>query len=109
MNILYVLLLRLSVRVVHSSRAGVGKSLVVQKLAEQLTGLTNNKKLRPHLVHSLCPTIPLHGISVNRNQVIRSLIAHAVKRDIPVSRIFHLDISQSVRTKFIRVYFLRMK
>ena len=86
----------LSVRVVQSSRAGMGKSLVVKHLAEQLTNLPNNKKLRKDLVLSLCPTIPVHGISVDSDCVTRTLRSHAVKRDIPVSRIFHLDMSQSV-------------
>jgi hypothetical protein len=87
---------RLSVRVVQSSRAGMGKGLVVKHLAEQLTNLPNNKKLRKGLVPLLCPTIPVHGISVDGDHVTRTLLSHAVKRDIPVSRIFHLDISQSV-------------
>ena len=91
---------------VHSSRAGVGKSLVVQKLAEKLTELPNNKTFGPRLVRSLCPIIPLHGTCVNRDQIVRSLLSHAVKRDIPVSRIFHLDISKSVRTKLIRLYLI---
>ncbi|CAB4036509.1 Hypothetical predicted protein, partial [Paramuricea clavata] len=45
---------------------------------------------------SLCPTIPVHGIAVNGDRVTRTLLTHAVKNDIPVSRIFHLDMSQSV-------------
>jgi hypothetical protein len=74
----------------------MGKSLVVNHLAEQLTNLPNNKKLRKDLVSSLCPTIPVHGISVDGDRVTRTLLSHAVKRDIPVSKIFHLDMSQSV-------------
>jgi hypothetical protein len=87
---------RLSVRVIQSSRAGMGKSLIVKHLAEKLTSLPNNKKLRKGLVSSLCSTIPVHGISVDGDRVTRTLLSHAVKRDIPVSRIFHLDMSQSV-------------
>ncbi len=81
---------------VQSSRAGMGKSLIVRRLADQLNNLPNNKKLRDGLVSSLCPTIPVHGISVDSDRVTRTLLSHDVKRDVPVSRIFHLDMSQSV-------------
>ncbi len=74
----------------------MGKSLIVKHLAEQLTNLPNNKKIRDGLVSSLCPTTPVHGISVDSDRVTRALLSHAVKKDIPVSRIFHLDMSQSV-------------
>ena len=86
----------LSVRVVQSSRAGVGKSLIVKHLAEKLNDLPNNKRLRKGLVTSLCLTIPVHGISVDGGHVTRALLSHAIKPDIPVSRMFHLDMSQSV-------------
>ena len=88
--------LRLSVRVVQSSRAGMGKSLLVKHLADQVTTLSNNKKLRKGLVSSLSPTIPVHGVSVDSDRVTRTLLSHAVERHVPVSRIFHLDMSQSV-------------
>ena len=81
---------------VQSSRAGMGKSLVVKNLADQVIALPNNKKLRQGLVSSLSPTIPVHGISVDSDRVTRTLLSHAVERDVPVSRIFHLDMSQSV-------------
>ena len=95
--ILYFLIIcSLSVRVVQSSRAGVGKSLIVKRLAEKLENLQNNKRLRPGLVSSLCQTIPVHGLSADSNILTRALSAHAVNADIPVSRIFHIDISQTV-------------
>ena len=74
----------------------MGKSLIVKHLAKQLNELSNNKKLRQGLVTSLCRTIPVHGISVDGDHVTRALLSHAIKPDIPVSRIFHLDMSQSV-------------
>jgi hypothetical protein len=74
----------------------MGKSLIAKHLAEQLTNLPNNKKLLKGLMPSLCPTIPVHGIYVDGDRVTSTLLSHAVKRDIPVSRIFHLDMSQSV-------------
>jgi hypothetical protein len=69
---------RLSVRVIQSSRAGMGKSLMVNRLAEKLNRLYS--------------TIPLHGIYVDGDRVTRTLLS----RDIPVSRIFNLGMSQSV-------------
>ena len=74
----------------------MGKSLIVKRLADQVTNLPTNKKLREGLVSSLSPTIPVHGVSVDSDRVSRTLLSHAVERDVPVSRIFHLDISQSV-------------
>ena len=74
----------------------MGKSLVVKHLAEQLANLPNNKKLCKGLVNDFCSTIPVHGISVDSDRVTRTLLTHACKGDIPVSRIFHLDMSQSV-------------
>ena len=74
----------------------MGKSLIIKHLAEQLVRLPNNEKLRKGLMSSLCPTIPVHGITVNADRVTRTFLSHAVERDIPVSRIFHLDMSQSV-------------
>ena len=74
----------------------MGKSLFIEQLAEQLNDLPSNKKLRKNLVPSLCATIPVHGVLVDADWVIDKLLSHDVKSDIPVSRIFHLDISQSV-------------
>jgi hypothetical protein len=81
----------------------MGKSLIVKHLAEQVTNLSNNKKLREDLVPSLSPTIPVHGISVDSDRVTSTLLSHAVKRDVPVSRIFHLDMSQSVSSNVVKV------
>ena len=88
---------------IQSSRAGVGKSLVVTRLTKQLEELSNNKLLRPELVSSFCQTVPVHGVSADSNKVARALSIHALKPDIPVSRIFHLDISQSVGTHTIHL------
>ena len=87
---------RLSVRVIQSSRAGMGKSLIINHLAEKLNRLPNNKKIRKGLVSSLYCTIPVHGISVDGDRVTRTFIYKAIRRAIPASRIFHLDMSQSV-------------
>ena len=99
--------LSVSIRVVHSSRAGVGKSLVVKRLARKLENLPNNKKLRRGLVSSFFISIPVHGLSVDCDEVTRALSVHAVKPDIPVSRLFHVDISQAVSIE--RYTFCRLK
>ena len=93
--------LRLSVRVVQSSRAGMGKSLIVKHLVDQVINLPDNKKFCKGLLSSLNPIIPVHGISVDSDRVTRTLLSHAVERDVPVSRIFHLDMSQSVSSTFV--------
>ena len=76
----------------------MGKSLKIRQLIDQVTSRPTDKKLREGLVSSLSPTIPVHGISVDSDRITRTLFSHAVERDILVSRIFHLDISQSVST-----------
>ena len=76
----------------------MGKSLIVKHQAEQLNNLPTNRKLRKGLIPTLCPTVPVHGISVDSDHVTQTFLSHAVKRNIPVSRIFHLDFSQSVIT-----------
>ena len=88
---------------IQSSRAGVGKSLIVKRLTKQLEELPNNKLVRPGLVSSFFQTVPVHGVSADSDKVSRALSVHALKPDIPVSRIFHLDISQSVGTHTIHL------
>ena len=90
---------RLCVRVVSSSRGGLGKSLFVRRLTDQLTQLVNND-----MVLSRCPgtslhvTVPLHGNSTDSSMLVDSLLPHGVKANVPLSRVFHLDVSPSVRT-----------
>ena len=76
----------------------MGKSLVVKRLANQLSNLPNNKNLPDGSVSSLCPTIPVHGIYVDSDLITRTLLSQDIKKDVHASRIFHLDISQSVST-----------
>lgn len=89
---------RLCVRVVSSSRGGLGKSLFVGRLTDQLTKLVNND-----MVLSRCPstslhvTVPLHGNSTDSSMLVDSLLPHGVKANVPLSRVFHLDVAPSVR------------
>ena len=85
-------------RFIQSSRAGMGKSLIVKRLTKQLEESLSStmKKNSRNFQSSLCCTIPVHGVCVEGNSITHHLLSHAPKRDAPFSRIFHLDISQSV-------------
>ncbi|XP_046861644.1 E3 ubiquitin-protein ligase rnf213-alpha-like [Xenia sp. Carnegie-2017] len=88
---------KLLVRFIKSSRAGMGKSLIVKRLTKQLESHLNNKRKHSGNTKSpLCCTIPVHGVCVNENEITRNFFSHMSEGDAPVSRIFHLDISQSV-------------
>ena len=41
-------------------------------------------------------TVPIHGKTVDQSAVVEALIPHALLPNVPLSRIFHLDISPSV-------------
>jgi hypothetical protein len=90
---------RLAVRVVSSDRAGVGKSLLVSRLSEQLSKLENNCKVKESIEDSqvkLTVTVPLHRALVDTCAILDALWQNPVKADLPVSRIIHLDVSPSV-------------
>ena len=93
---------RLSVRVVSSQRGGLGKTLFVRRLTEQLPNLVNNDMVMTNLRRKdsktfLHVTVPLHGNSTDSSMLVDALLPHAVKANVPLSRIFHLDVSPSVR------------
>ncbi|XP_078611724.1 E3 ubiquitin-protein ligase RNF213-like isoform X2 [Branchiostoma floridae x Branchiostoma japonicum] len=85
---------RSSVRVISSQRAGVGKSLVVQRLSEEL------KKRLPRGLRGRLSYIkvPLHEATVNNDAVLEALLRHSVNPASPSPRIIHLDISPLVHT-----------
>lgn len=96
------ILLRLCVRVVSSKRGGLGKTLFVRRLTDQLPNLVNNDmvvtNLRRHDSNvALHVTVPLHGNSTDSSMLVDSLLPHAVRANVPLSRVFHLDVSPSVR------------
>ena len=78
------------VRVVASTRSGMGKSLRIKRMAEQLH--LNLNQEREHLV-----TIPLHGPVVTPDRVLDFLEEHA---EDPECTIYHLDIAPSVSCLF---------
>lgn len=92
----------LSVRLVTSTDSGVGKSLVVQRLAEQVSNLPNNLLIKEKMNEqkrdppSLCVTIPLHNERASVADITEYFLPHAVHPDLPLSRIFHLDSSCTV-------------
>ena len=93
-------MLRLCVRVVSSSRGGLGKTLFVRRLTDQLSNLVNNDMVLASCSStSLHVTVPLHGNSTDSSVLVDSLLPHAVEGNIPLSRVFHLDVSPSVRQK----------
>ena len=99
----FCLFCRLCVRVVSSHRGGLGKTLFVRRLTEQLPNLANNDMVMTNLRRKdsnntfLHVTVPLHGNSTDSSMLVEALLPHAVKVNVPLSRIFHLDVSPSVR------------
>ena len=80
------------VRVVYSTRAGVGKSLFIDRMAENLASIPNNRG-----GDNLRITLPLHEISVNVDVVLESLKQSFPSPKQNLSRLIHLDISPSVK------------
>ena len=82
------------VRVVKSERAGMGKSLYIQRLTEELESKTDQQG--PHHV-----IIPVHGPKVTFDTIVQALKHPFDKMTDQDSSgqaiIFHIDISPSVR------------
>jgi len=81
------------VRVIKSHRAGVGKTLKVKRLAEQLPRLTPGKSRHQG---PLIISIPLHCRLVDQSAVLRTLLQHTLSPEEYVPRIFHIDIAHEV-------------
>ena len=87
-----------------SDRGGLGKTLFVRRLTDQLPHLVNNDMVLSHSPStSLHVTVPLHGNSTDSSMLVDSLLPHEVRANVPLSRVFHLDVSPSVR-KFDMVF-----
>ena len=79
----------------------MGKTLFVRRLTDQLPNLINNDMVLTNLRRqdskiALNVTVPLHGNSTDSSMLVDSLLPHAVKANVPLSRVFHLDVSPSV-------------
>ena len=73
------------IRVVSSSRAGMGKTLFITRMSERLqTKVTG---------HNVLIQIPIHGPKVTTDSVMELLVKH---QDTSHSTILHFDISPSV-------------
>ena len=79
---------RSSVRVVASDASGMGKSLYVEKLVQQLQ--RRRSKTDAHVI------VPVHGPVVNTDIIMTSLCHHIPDYCAPPAQIIHLDIAPSV-------------
>ncbi len=77
----------MGVRIVISQRSAMGKSLFVQRLAENLS------LYRKHLSDRVLVTIPIHGPVVTQDVILDFLTKHM---NNPTCCIYHIDISPSV-------------
>ena len=84
LGIRYTLLGRSSVRIVTSSRAGMGKSLYIKRLREALETQT---------CYPVEVVIPVHGPTVTADSVVETLMEHVGNTS---ATIFHLDIAPNV-------------
>ncbi len=76
-----------SVRVVSSERAGMGKSLYIRRMAEQLEMVTEAKPEDCQVI------IPIHGPVVTPDVVLKFLKEHYRKNKCVM---YHFDIAPSV-------------
>ena len=89
------------VRVVYSTRAGVGKSLFIGRMSEKLVDIPNNKQARSYAAKGGDPLtkviIPLQELSVDTDDVLETLKPAFPHPEQALSRLIHIDISSSVR------------
>ena len=83
------------VRIVSSNRSGMGKSLYIQRLAEDLQHKLNNPDAVVHV------TIPLHGPVVTSDTVLELLKDHLKNQ---TCCIYHIDIAPNVSTCISMLY-----
>ena len=86
MNVFFVFFHSSScVRIVSSTRAGMGKTLFVNRMADKLRQLK--------MQGTVLVTIPIHGPQVTTDSVMQYLVNH---QDSSYCTILHFDISPSV-------------
>ncbi|XP_065826355.1 E3 ubiquitin-protein ligase RNF213-like isoform X3 [Oscarella lobularis] len=89
------------VRVVYSTRAGVGKSLFIGRMSEKLVDIPNNKQARSFVARGGDPLtkviIPLQELSVDSDDILETLEPAFPHPEQALSRLIHLDVSPSVR------------
>ena len=81
---------------IKSEKAGMGKSLYVSRLTDKLKKMLNQSN--NSITYSLCVTIPVHGPTVDYDEIMKSL-QHS-SSDFPLgyfpAQIFHFDVASSV-------------
>ncbi|XP_065845272.1 E3 ubiquitin-protein ligase rnf213-alpha-like isoform X2 [Oscarella lobularis] len=91
------------VRVVFSTRAGVGKTLFIDQMASKLYDISNNKQARRLQYGRKDPltrvTVPLHDLVVDTDVMLETLDPAFPSPKQALSRLIHIDISPSVRQK----------
>lgn len=80
-----------TVRVIKSSRAGVGKTLYKNRLVEKLQQ-SFPRAIKRKVVHS----IPLHGKSVDVSRVVGKLLDDTPEPGKGIPRIIHFDVAYEV-------------
>lgn len=85
-----------SVRVVSSERSGMGKSLYIRRMAEQLKTVTKAELADCQVV------IPIHGPVVTPDVLLKFLKEHYRKSKC---MIYHFDIAPSVRIVMADSYY----
>jgi hypothetical protein len=78
------------VRVITSTRPGMGKSLYVQRLVESL-------QTKPEVHSDPLRVITLHGPDVDNDSIVRVL--RSLDEELAMPVIFHIDVSERVSTE----------
>ena len=74
-------------RVITSTRPGMGKSLYVQRLVESL-------RTKPEVHSDPLRVITLHGPDIDNDSIVRVLMS--LDEDPTIPLIFHFDVSERV-------------
>ncbi|XP_052242497.1 E3 ubiquitin-protein ligase RNF213-like [Dreissena polymorpha] len=83
---------RCSARLVLSTRAGVGKSLYVQRQTQAM----KQKFARSKVVDTNVVKIPLQEKYINMHEVIQAFLKHTPTSGNQSARLFHIDISHEL-------------
>uniref|UniRef100_A0A1X7TWB5 RZ-type domain-containing protein n=1 Tax=Amphimedon queenslandica TaxID=400682 RepID=A0A1X7TWB5_AMPQE len=86
------------VRVVTSSRAGMGKSLYIQRMKEELSAKKPSNNISDVV-------IPVHGPKVTFDSVVQSLKQPFEQHDSNQAILFHLDVAPNVLSQVDSVLF----
>ena len=87
------------VRLVTSSRSGMGKSLYTKRLAEEVASLeVNQGHASQHPAAQFVCTVPIQGNAVNTTEVMGMFMDLAPVPGTCTSRLFHIDVARSVQS-----------